>query len=146
MYTTTFIQEKFGLKSNTLHYYIKAGAIVPDIDPGRGTGTKRLLSEINVMECVILKNLLSISLPKAVIVYFFKTIRKPYWERSLLDPSKIVSEKANLTLYFYTAGPEGEITYGIYKGPLDNKLFGENIFVTIVVDLTAIAKQVLKYL
>lgn len=70
-FTTNKIEESIGLKANTLHYYIEAGAF--DLqDPGAGRGTRRLLSERNFIEAVILKRLLEMGFSKKIIVRFFK--------------------------------------------------------------------------
>ena len=70
-FTTREIEKSTGLKVNTLHYYVQAGAFNLQ-DPGGGRGTRRLLSERNFIEAVILKRLIELGLSKKIIVGLFK--------------------------------------------------------------------------
>jgi DNA-binding transcriptional MerR regulator len=74
-FTTKTIEEATGLKRNTLHYYIEAGAIVPE-DPGRGRGTRRVLSRKNFIEAAILKRLLDLGLTKTRNLQALNLIRQ----------------------------------------------------------------------
>ena len=90
--TSKKIEALVGLKANTLHYYIEAGVIFPDIDPGSGTGTVRLFSATNLIEAEILQQLIRFQLPKRVIVDVFRKI-KVAGERDQLDPRVILGNE-----------------------------------------------------
>ena len=66
--TSKQVEKALNIRANTLHYYIKAGALVPDIDAGKGRGKKRLFSETNLMEIFIIKRLIDYGIPQRVIV------------------------------------------------------------------------------
>ncbi len=106
-FTSKQIERNLGLKANTLHYYIKAGGIIPDIDPGSGTGTSRKFSAINYFEAAIILNLMRYGLPKRTILEILINI-KTAGDRSLLDPGEIYKlENCNRYLICWTQGEHG---------------------------------------
>jgi hypothetical protein len=116
-YTTTYIEKNFGLKANTLHGYIKAGAIVPDIDPGSGTGTSRKLSATNIVECLILKDLMAIRLPRVLIISMLQKIRQSE-ERGNLDP--ISSSPGNIKILIFPEWASNDICFQFIDGDLSD--------------------------
>ena len=99
---------------NTIHYYIEAGALTPEIDPGSGTGTKRLFSETNFIEVYILNAFLRFSFPKRFIVNFFKEINNS-GKRDLLIPDEILRDKAIKYIQFHPH-PGGKLAFNFYVG------------------------------
>jgi DNA-binding transcriptional MerR regulator len=89
-----------GLKANTLHYYIQAGAIEPDVAAGQGTGTQRLFSVANLFEATLISRLINLGMPRRAIVAFMKDIRGNN-ERERMDPEKILASKYVELLIFY---------------------------------------------
>ena len=113
-YTTKQIEKKLGLNVTTLHYYIQAGIITPDVDIGEGTGNKRVLSMRNVFEAGILRQLMNYGLPKKTIVKCFKSIYRA-GERDFLDPVRIIEAGPDdvffhIYLVFYISN-DNEITH-----------------------------------
>ncbi|MGD9082882.1 MAG: MerR family transcriptional regulator [Desulfobacterales bacterium] len=94
------IEEITGMKVNTLHYYIKGGAIIPDIRLGEGTGKSREFSETNCLEVIIINRLMNYGIPRRTIIEIFKKIRKN-GERGRLDPRKICNAKTTEYLLIY---------------------------------------------
>jgi len=95
--TSKTIEREVGLKSNTLHYYIEAGAIIP-FDPGSGRGTQRRFSKKNLFEAVMLKHFIKIGFSKVLIVKIFKKINSSHsWKR--LNPIDPIKEFVVLELY-----------------------------------------------
>jgi len=117
-YTTKQIEKKLGLNVTTLHYYIQAGIITPDIDIGEGTGNKRILSMRNVFEAGILRQLMNYGLPKKIIVKCFKSIYRA-GERDLLDPERIIEtgpDDVFYTIYLvFYINDDTEITHRFIK-------------------------------
>ena len=52
IFTSKQLEEIIGLKVNTLHYYVAAGGLDPDVDPGEGRGKSRLFSPTNFVEAL----------------------------------------------------------------------------------------------
>ncbi len=75
-FTSKKIENLIGLKSNTLHYYIKSGALVPEIDKGEGTGHTRLFSPKNFLEAHIIKSMINFGYSKNIILKVLKAIGK----------------------------------------------------------------------
>ena len=88
-FTTKIVSEIIGINSNTMHYYIEAGGIVPDIDKSSGTGTKRLFSETNLVEAGVLFELMLLHIPKRESVSFLRRIRNNN-DRDKLNPINIL--------------------------------------------------------
>jgi DNA-binding transcriptional MerR regulator len=143
--TSTKIQKLVGLKANTLHYYVQAGAIIPDIDLGEGTGHTRIFSETNLMEISILTTLVNFGLPKRIILQLFKNIQKAV-ERDKLNPEKIPEKAETQLLLFFPEGPpvsSKKITHKfIDEGSYvkDMKAYAAPMFICI--NLTAEAERI----
>ena len=88
-FTSKMIEEELELKANTLHYYIQAGGINPDIDAGSGTGHTRKFSATNFFQAGIIKVLMGYGLPKRSIVAMMKSIIKSK-DENLLNPQKFL--------------------------------------------------------
>ncbi|MFZ7124748.1 MAG: MerR family transcriptional regulator [Desulfobacterales bacterium] len=86
--TSKQIESITGLKANTLHYYVQAGAVTPDIDGGDGRGTRRLFSGTNLVEVVIINRLIEMGVAKQRILECLKGIREA-GDREKLAPEKI---------------------------------------------------------
>ena len=85
--TSTQIEQLVGLRVNTLHYYVQAGAIVPDISTGAGRGTKRLFGSKNLVEVIIVKRMIEMHVGKQKIVEAMKSLRTDgeYKKKSLSE-------------------------------------------------------------
>ena len=89
MFTTKEVSEKTGIKANTLHYYIKAGAIKPEIE-GNGRGTVRMFSRTNVIEAAIIKALINFGLSKKRILLIMRDVS---WQKEFVkDGHYLVSD------------------------------------------------------
>ncbi len=110
--TSKKIESLIGLKSNTLHYYIKSGAFVPEIDEGVGTGHTRLFSVKNFLEAAILKRMLNFGYSKNVILKFFESIGNSKEWRGI-KPSQIIKDRIIFFIIFYFSG--GEIVHQFVK-------------------------------
>ena len=108
-FTSKQIESEVGIKVNTLHYYVQSGAIDP-IDPGSGRGTRRIFSEKNFIEAIILKRLLDLRLPKQTILNFFKELKLTN-EWTKLDPRRIIEQRKKVLIIFYAHGNTIKITY-----------------------------------
>jgi len=87
--TTAKVEDITLFKANTLHYYIREGAIIPDVDRGEGNGKQRLFSLTNVIEVAILSQLKGLRMPRKAIARLFKRIRET-GDRENLDPENIL--------------------------------------------------------
>jgi hypothetical protein len=105
-FTTKEICGKVGIKSNTLHYYIEAGAIIPDVDESQGRGTQRLFSAVNLIEVAMVKRLISFGLLKKSIVLMLKSIRAKN-ERERLVSSLYAQDGINVFIAFAPDGSKG---------------------------------------
>ena len=140
-FTSKQIFEITSLKINTLHYYIKAGIITPDVEESAGTGTSRYFSSINLMEASILIRLIRFGIPKRTISIFFQSIKK---ERDFLNPQKILKAKGNIFLYFLTDAENSKLYHVFYSTvTIDFKPLDFNDYslcsIAIVLNLTTIA-------
>ncbi len=97
--TSKQIEQITGLKVNTLHYYIKSGAIIPDIDVSAGRGTKRLFSDMNLMEALIIQRLIETGVSKRRIVEGLERIRTA-GERDKLSFSAIAHEQSGFLIFY----------------------------------------------
>ncbi|BBO72767.1 hypothetical protein DSCW_01840 [Desulfosarcina widdelii] len=100
-FTTKDIENLCGLKQNTLHLYIQAGALTPDIDPGKGTGKTRLLSGINFVQAVIIANMIDHGLPRRAIVEMMKSLNQ---DRGRLDPDELPNHGTVYVAFFKIRG------------------------------------------
>ena len=100
IFTSKQLEEIIGLKVNTLHYYVAAGGLDPDVDPGEGRGKSRLFSPTNFVEALLIMRLILFGIPKKRILEFLKSIRKS-GERDRLSPDRIEgAPKARIFLVF----------------------------------------------
>ena len=103
--TSKKIETLLGLKSNTLHYYIKSGAFVPEVDKGEGTGHTRLFSAKNFLEAAIIKRMIDAGYSKKIILKFFESIgNSKEWQG--LKPGQIVKDRIIFIIIFYFSGDE----------------------------------------
>lgn len=116
-FTSKQIEENLHLKVNTLHYYIESGAIIPDVDKGRGTGTKRIFSSLNFFEACIIKHLMNYRQPKKSIVAMMKSIRDA-GDRHFLNPARFLksdSDKGYIEFLVFISDGEGSFTHRFIK-------------------------------
>lgn len=73
-YTSKQFEQILGFKANTLHYYVDAGGITPDIDQGAGRGTSRRFSFANLVEGAIIRRLLDYGIPRKTIIAGLRSI------------------------------------------------------------------------
>jgi DNA-binding transcriptional MerR regulator len=118
VFSSKEIEAAVGLKMNTLHYYINAGAITPDVDEGRGYGHKRLFSSTNFTEVIIIRRLMDMGLPQSRITVMMKSINAA-GDRSRLDPMKY--------LHAWTAGGQFRRDYIVFL-PAGKKY--DHVFIT----------------
>lgn len=102
-YTTKEVARLTGMKPNTLHYYIQAEAVGTK-DPGSGRGTSRVLSDKNLLEAAILKELIRYAMPKKFIVPALQGLRiSTDWKG--FDPMEVMKNQKTILIVFY---PEGK--------------------------------------
>lgn len=109
-FTSKQIENHFGLKINTLHYYVQAGIITPEIDRGSGTGHQRLFSETNAVEAAIIAKLMKMGLAKKNIAKVFEGIAKA-GERKRLDPRNIVDSDDSVDFLLIYPGDDGNLSH-----------------------------------
>lgn len=102
-FTSQDIDDACGLKPNVIHVYHQAGALIPDIDQGKGTGHRRLFSATNFMEAAIISYMMGDGMPRRVIVDTLKSIRSAN-ERHLLNPASIIKSMFGHYLVLYNEG------------------------------------------
>ena len=103
--TSKKIENLIGLKSNTLHYYIKSGALVPEIDEGVGTGHTREFSAKNFLEACMIKRLIDFGYSKNMILKFFESInRSREWRE--INTKQIIKDRIIFIIIFYRSGDE----------------------------------------
>ncbi len=103
--TSKKIEKLTGLKSNTLHYYIKSGALVPEVDKGEGTGHTRLFSVKNFLEACIIKRMIDFGYSKHIILKFFESIAKSEeWQDFKTDQA--IKDRIIFLIIFYRSGSE----------------------------------------
>ena len=136
--TSRQIERKVGLKFNTLNLYVQLGALIPDVDPGRGTGTKRLFSETNLVEAIILRDLIAFGFPRRWILVFFRSIRQT-GERSLLDPEQIFKDKGIKYIYFYII-PGNNVVYSFFND-LNDKMLKDLPDIFLLINLSKIGER-----
>ena len=93
-FTSKQIEQYVGIKANTLHYYIQSEAIIPDVDEGSGTGTRRIFSGTNYFEACIIKQLMDYGLPKKSIVQMMKSVRDS-GDRHFLNPDRFLKSDSD---------------------------------------------------
>jgi DNA-binding transcriptional MerR regulator len=126
------IEKLSGLKANTLHYYIQAGALEPDVNAGQGTGTQRLFSVANLFEATLISRLINLGMPRRAIVAFMKDIRKNN-DRKRMDPETImVSKYVELLIFHQDKGQYVHkfVTDGGKKHKLARAQFNKRIAMT----------------
>ena len=97
--TAQTIHRFTGLKPNTLHYYVREQAVIPDVFKGSSQGTQKLFSSVNVMECALIQFLINFHIPRRDIVALLKSIRETN-QRILLDPAEILNDDRISALLF----------------------------------------------
>ena len=145
--TSKTIEREVGLKSNTLHYYIKAGAIIP-FDPGSGRGTQRRFSRKNLLEAVMLKHFIKIGFSKMLIVKIFQKINtSSHWKN--LNPIDPIKQFVALELYLLGEDVQVDLIRQEWPGKI-SRIFEMTLKINQrcqffnLVNLSAIASQYLR--